>query len=487
MKEEVGVRVAKLLVGLSMSATVWLGPVAWADDAGSSAAGAPCGESVTGEILGILLDAGTIDRARYDALCARARDLAEPPPVAAAASDDTPEWKFEWDDSFRLSRSDGAFYLRFGGRVMLDSAFIWEGGGLRNRFVEAGISPKDGSGVEFRRARLFFEGTVYDRAFFKVQYDFAEDVTEFKDVYMGLKNLGPIRQVRVGNFKEPFMLQEWTSSKYNTFMERGLNDAFFPGRNIGIMAMGNGFDEKLLWQLGLFRVTDDHGLKFDAWGDAAYDLAARVSAAPIYRDDGARVLQLGVDYIHRFNQGTVGLSQRPEAHLAQSFVSTGSIPASDSDILNLEAALVYGPFSAQSEWTFDWVKGSGTQKNVDFWGGYVYASYFLTGEHRNYETSNGRFGQLEPKRNFNPGKGGWGAWEIATRYSILDLDDRNVRGGKLWGVTAGLNWYLYPNMRWMLNYVYGDVRQRGAESPGPTIVGIRGAANILETRFQIEF
>jgi len=474
--------------GLALACAVSAATAAGADEAGQS--GAACGTSVTAEILGVLRDAGNIDQARYEALCARARGDSEAPAVAASEAEEKPTWNFKWSNFFRLTRSDGAFDLKFGGRIMLDGAFIWEGDGLRNRFSAIGVDPRDGSGVEFRRVRIFFSGTIYDRAFFKMQYDFADDgVAEFKDIYVGLQNLGPLRQVRVGNFKEPFMLQDWTSSKYITFMERGLNQTFFPGRNMGVMGMGYGFDEEVFWQLGLFRVTDDQGQVFNDWGDAAYDLAARVSAAPIYSDDGARVLHLGVDYIHRFNQdaagaaiGSVRLEQRPEARLAQLFADTGDFIGSDSDILNLEAAVIYGPFSAQAEWTFDWVQGNRTQKDVGFWGGYVYASYFLTGEHRNYEKGNARFGRVNPKHNFNPIEGDWGAWEIAARYSILDLNDRNVTGGKLWDVTAGLNWYLFPNMRWMLNYVYGNVRQRGLNADA-----IRGAANILETRFQFDF
>ncbi|MDP7431604.1 MAG: porin [Myxococcota bacterium] len=520
-----GVRISTWVAGLAVACAVFFPLAVWADEVGQSSA--DCGTSVTAEILGILRDAGNIDQARYEALCARARGTSEPSPAEAvsaagepspaeavsAAGEPSPAeavsaagepaWNFKWSDSFRLTRSDGAFKLKFGGRAMLDSGFIWEEDGLRDRFEASGIiKSTDGNGVEFRRARLFFGGTIYDRAFFKVQYDFAQiddgDNPDFKDVYMGLKKLGPVRSVQVGNFKEPFTLQEWTSSKYITFLERGLNNVFFPGRNVGVMGMGNAFDKGLLWQLGLFRVSNDQGFAFDGWDKAEYDLAARLSAAPIYRDGGSKLVHLGVGYIHRFNQGSVGLSQRPETHLAQKFVDTkrsfgpfdggsdGRVQASDSDLLNLEAAVVYGPFSAQVEWTFDWVQGRDSQQNLDFWGGYLFASYFLTGEHRNYEKGNGRFGRVRPKHDFNPAEGDWGAWEIAARYSVLDLSDQNVYGGKLWDVTAGLNWYLFPNLRWMVNYVYGDVRQREVVNEGG-IFAIRGAANILETRFQVDF
>ncbi|MGI9592632.1 MAG: porin [Myxococcota bacterium] len=140
------------------------------------------------------------------------------------------------------------------------------------------------------------------------------------------------------------------------------------------------------------------------------------------------------------------------------------------------------PSRFQTEYTNSWVQGARGQRDLHFWGLYAYASYFLTGEHRPYELGKGRFGRLKPKKNFNPFKGGWGAWEIAARYSYLDLDDRNIRGGTLWDVTAALNWYLYPNFRWMLNYVHGDVRRRITRGQS-----IRGAADIVQTRFAMDF
>lgn len=92
---------------------------------------------------------------------------------------------------------------------------------------------------------------------------------------MGLK-FEPLK-VQVGNFKEPMMLEEWTSSKYITFMERGLNNVFFPGRNVGLMAMGDAVDKRLYWRGGIFRETDDEGFGFDGWQNTDWDIAARLA------------------------------------------------------------------------------------------------------------------------------------------------------------------------------------------------------------------
>lgn len=295
------------------------------------------------------------------------------------------------------------------------------------------------------------------------------------------------------------MLQEWTSSKYNTFMERGLNDAFFPGRNMGVMAEGNAFDKNLFWQLGGFQDTNDQGFAFDEWGDGEYDLSGRLVGTPVYSEDGSKVLHLGVDYIHRFRDSSLRYRQRPESHLAQrlvdtrdSFLAGGDITAADADIVNLELAGVLGPFSVQTEWTYNRVNGGSGQPNLNLWGGYAFASWFLTGEHRNYGHGQGRFNRVKPTANFNPAKGDWGAWELAARYSYLDLGDENISGGRLWDATVGLNWYLFPNLRWMLNYVHGDVNQRTTfvfDDMGMLtgIVGFNGAVNILQTRFQLDF
>jgi len=480
--------------------TAW-GPTALADDVGGESAGGD--KPVVEKLLDIMLSSGQISRSQYDDLLEQSREEqvsgtaavaaaadTAPAPVASAATD----WTFKWSDGFNLARNDGAFQLKFGGRIMADAALVWLNDSLDQNLTALGIDPKDGSGVEFRRARIFFEGTVYERVFFKAEYEFAntgDGNTDFTDVYLGLKDLGPVRAVRVGHFKEPFLLAEMTSSKYITFMERGLNNVFFPGRNMGIMAEGSPLEKKLLWQAGVFYGTNEQGFAFNDWNEAQFDLAGRLVGTPLYADDGETVVHVGLAYIHQFRDGApdnLRYRQRPEAHLAQYWLDTELFAATDSDILNLELAGVRGPFSAQAEVTANWQGVQGT-KDATLWGMYAYVSWFLTGEHRPYELGYGRFGRVKPKANFNPTRGDWGAWEVAARYSYLDLDDNDLTGGRLWDVTLGVNWYLYPNLRLMFNYIHGDVDDRVSTNPTPPPAtgGIEGAGNIFQMRAQIDF
>ena len=142
------------------------------------------------------------------------------------------------------------------------------------------------------------------------------------------------------------------------------------------------------------------------------------------------------------------------------------------DVVTPELALVHGPFALQAEYAHSFVDPS-VGRNVDFSGYYVQASYFLNGEHRQYQTTTGGFSRIRPTRNFGS-DGGWGALEVAVRYSHVDLQDGVILGGKLDDVTAGVNWYLTPNMRLMANYVHADL-----SSVGKT--------NIIQLRAQVDF
>jgi phosphate-selective porin OprO/OprP len=477
----------------SIAASLALAGAAAADEvAGAGVSGASDG-TVVEKLLDILLQQKSITRDQYDALLEQARreeaaaaarlaDAAKVGETAAVAAGPS-DWNFKWDNGFNLQREDGAFKLKFGGRTQLDGAVISESDGLSDDLRALG-GEGQGNGVEFRRARIFFEGTVYERLFFRAQYDFAEGEPAFKDVYMGLKGLGPVGTIQVGQFKEPFFLDEQTSSNYITFMERPLSNAFFPDRNVGVMAFNNLADKRVLWQVGTFRDSDDFGRVFSNFSDTDWDVAARLTGLPVWSDDGSRFLHLGAGYVHRFRGESERYRQRPEAHLADRFVDTDPITATDSNVFGAELAWVHGPFSLQSEYTHSLVNGDEGQDDVDFWGAYAQVSYFLTGEHRVYEQEYGRFGRVKPNANFNPAKGEWGAFEIAARYSYLDLDDRNKSGGKLSDVTAGINWHLFPNARIMLNYVHADVSEREAADPA---FNVGGTGDIVQTRFQVDF
>jgi phosphate-selective porin OprO/OprP len=308
---------------------------------------------------------------------------------------------------------------------------------------------------EFRRARLYISGLIYDSVEFKAQYDFAGGDADFKDVYIGLVDLPYVGGFRVGHFKEPFSLEELTSSKYITFMERSLAASMAPSRNFGFMLHNNWFDSRLTGALGLFKgETDNYG---EYVGDANYAITGRVTGLPWYENEGEKLAHLGVAYSHRDNDDNYSLSFRPGFHLDYKPVRAALADTERIDMAGLEGAVVFGPASLQSEWVYASLDPRiGGSEDVDSY--YIQGSYFLTGEHRPYKQSSGAFSRVHPHSNFLSEERGWGAWELALRYGNVDVSEiPGNTGGELTNYTAALNWYLNPNTRVMMNYVHSDV------------------------------
>ena len=245
-------------------------------------------------LLQVLRDNGTITEEQYQ----RLRDEAiqgsghtgtQPPQVAAddaasqaaaktSAADHRPGVEARFGKTGGLTWKDRkrGYELEMGGRVFLDA-----------------VSYQDdreplGSGTELRAARITLKGLLAEDWKFKAQYDFAEEDLSVKDVYLSYRGFRHLDSLTLGQFKEPFSLEEQTSGKHITFMERALPvDAFSPGRALGFGIGEHG--ESWSLNAGLFGeavgdVPADEGN--EGWG-----AAVRATLALVH--DDRRSLHLG--------------------------------------------------------------------------------------------------------------------------------------------------------------------------------------------------
>lgn len=414
----------------------------------------------------------------------RANAPVAPPQTNPPPSKPDHEIKWFWKNGLSFETGDKkTFKGKLGGRVQLDLASFSEDDDVES---VPGIGDLP-AGVEFRRVRLALEGEYAASlpAFYKVELDFAEAEVAFKDVYLGLADLPGVGSIRVGHLKEPSSLEGLTSSRFLTFLERAAPvEAFWPERNTGI-ALGNAvLAGRATWSLGAFTSTELRGgVENGQPLDSDYRVVGRLTGLPFYDEDanGARLLHVGVSGTFAAPEnGQVRFRSRPEAHLAPRFVDTGVIGADHHYLLSAEAAWVWGPWSLQGEYFHNWVDRprGGT---AEFSGYYVAGSWFLTGEHRNYKTAAAAFDRLSPRRNLSLDPAGFGAWELAVRYSHLDLNDAGIQGGELRDLTGGVNWYLNPNMKLQFNYVYSLLDR--------TVAGVNhdGHAHIFQTRWHVDF
>ena len=395
--------------------------------------------------------------------------LATAPAVAAETVSST-GLSASWDEGLRVSSSGGQCRFKIGGLLQAD----W--GWIDADAIERDLGIRLDDDDEIRRARLYAKGQLRDGLDFKLQFDFAGPGEKLLDTYLRFGRVPLVGTLTVGRFKEPFSLDELTGSANTTFLERALPNAFVPSRNWGVMARNTFSGERATWALGVFKNVDDRFLGSSGQGEVLA-LTGRVTWLPCYEADGRKLLHLGAAYSLRDPNSMVRFRARPEAHFTSVLADTGMFRADWIHLVGAEAAWVSGPLSLQAEYVGAFTDASAVgAPYLD--GYYVQASYFLTGERRPYDRRTGVFGRVKPNRNFLSG-GGWGAWEIAARYSCINLNDGMLPASarRLEDITLGLNWYLNPNVKLMWNYVRADVD--GSDT--------NDAADIFMMRVQLAF
>ena len=224
--------------------------------------------------------------------------------TAADAKGSDLDLKVKWKGAPELSSSDGKFKFKVRGRVMADYDHINQDFNVTGR--------PDVSAVELRRARLGVEGVVFYDVKYKFEADFADNEVAIKDAYVAYAGFKPkdwgIGEIRAGNQYVYNSIEEITSSRFITFLERpAYQEAFFLDRQIGAAILAG--SEHWSFQTGIYgapvaEVTDY------LQDQNAYSV--RLTVAPINRDVNGvhQVLHLGASYRHRDEAEDLRADQR---------------------------------------------------------------------------------------------------------------------------------------------------------------------------------
>lgn len=336
------------------------------------------------------------------------------------------------------------------------------------------------NGADFRRARLGAKGAVTDAMDYFLQLDFAFfGRPTFTDLWVDFHDTSPLGTIRVGQWKQPFSLETVSSFRYTTFMERAsLFQAFVPFRHIGVGLYDHAEDLTATWALSYIRTGQDQ-FGGSISNNRGHGMVGRGTCLPYFRADGTQYLHLGAGYYlnappkERLRYRSIpelfvgefvvpagepiGTSGQPVPDVANGtpfFVDTGVMEGARlAQNLGTELLWVHGPWSLQSEAVGSWVDTS-TVGNGFLYGAYAQLGWFLTGEHRPYDRRAGAIDRVQPLESVAQRGGGIGAWEIAARWSYLDLTDGAILGGDMQNATVGLNWYVNPYCKCVFNYVH---------------------------------
>ena len=392
---------------------------------------------------------------------------------------------------------------KWSGRVHYDYWAFPDADTLPN-YLETGdatIAPRDFSG--FRRLRFGVQGDVTDTMVYKIEMDFANPSSlAFKDAYLGWDELPFLQRVQLGNQKRPYGLDTLNSSRYNVFMERPVHIEAFnqDARRLGLQSLGVSDDQRWNWRYGNFLMQDHQKNGHQYSDNYQSELAGRL-ANTIWYDETSG----GRGYAHWAIAGTAAFPgggdqahflTRPESRTSAKWYDTGVIARGNRyQLLGFEGVVNVGALQVVGEYQTANVERS-AGSNLNFGGGYIYVSYFLTGEHTPWDRKSGTIGRVKPFENFFlvnrcSGGHGWGlgAWQVAARYSHSDFSDQDIFGGVGDSFTFGMNWWWTPYSRMQFNYVAGSIDQRaavGGAALDPSVT-TSGDYDMFGLRFMVDF
>jgi phosphate-selective porin OprO/OprP len=340
----------------------------------------------------------------------------------------------------------------------------------------------------FRRIRPTFEGSLGKLVGFRLTPEFAGDSATIVDAYLDLK-FNPAATVRVGKVKGPVALERLQSGGSTNFVERGFPTELAPNRDLGVQLQGDLFNSTLNYTLGYYNGTADGRDATSTDGDNRKEIGARLFAEPFKNSPG--VLQgLGFGIGSTFGAKDQGSANAANANnflpryrtpgqntffqyrtaataaTAGAAGTTGAYADGDHVRISPQAYWYYNNLGLLAEYITseqdvtitNIAAGPGAATTTsqslknDAWQ--VSATWVITGEDSTFR------GVAKPANPYTVGGAGWGAFELAARYGVLDIDDdafpifanpvSAASEAKSYGV--GVNWYLTSNLKTQLNY-----------------------------------
>jgi phosphate-selective porin OprO/OprP len=326
--------------------------------------------------------------------------------------------------------------------------------------------PLDDGTFRFRRARVGVEGRVLDDIEYELDYETRDDAQPWRNVFVNLRRWRAA-EIRVGRFKVPYGREQLTGVFNINFIERALlANQVAPGRDTGVMLHGRVAHDAVRYQTAVFRHDGDNTrVGGERVGDALW--AGRVLVTPwahgpkLFRTvEGGFAATAG-----NIKEGLNGIRGRT---LSGYEYSEAVYVKGRRTRMNIEGGWSPGPFGIDAEYVrlLDQRNGQGIG-DVDLpdalaQGWSISGSWVLTGERK----ADG----VEPKRRFL--QEGVGAVELAARLETLRFGSRDTGGEEPFAnprsanllpnrdriLTLGVNWYLNPFARVIVNGTREDIR-----------------------------
>ena len=322
--------------------------------------------------------------------------------------------------------------------------------------------------LKLRRMRFAIKANVGDNWYAEIDFDFDGNMVDIKDVYLR-RYFGapgsPWGQLRIGQFRMPQGMQQTTTSRYLKMIERASVSEFNPNRKIGIGWASWNLNYMFAAAVHTEETRNEHDF---IEGDANYFKGELQGATPMKGfssraayyviNEPGKLISVSGGYSVR----TPGLYKHPDSRIKYdpkdetkvselefTVAKVGDVNTATN--INFDVALSLGPWRMTSEYHYNILAMKYNTDPVNFSGFYIQSAYLLTGENHAWNHREGEFTQVKANSKA-------GAWEVAARYSYINLNDfdHGIRGGQKGQYSVGLNYYASRNVKFMLNYSYVD-------------------------------
>jgi len=342
------------------------------------------------------------------------------------------------EDGFVIHSADGRDKLKVGGFTQFDGRFF--------------VDNTNSAAVDqfgFRSIRPDLQGTIAEHFDFRLLPDFAGAKVVLQDVYADI-HYGDAVKLRFGKLKVPFGLERLQAETATTFVERGLPTLLAPNRDLGVQVFGE--LGRVQYQVGVFNGVAD-GASGDGDVSNGKEVAARVFAQP--------GLGFGVGAAATYGQKN-GTMTSPDLATFKTQAQTTFFaydPAAVADghhwRATAQADWYRGPVGVLGEYVRSVQRAAlGTTAShvtADAWQ--IVAQWVITGDDATYKS-------VAPKQAFDPGRGQWGAFDVAARAGQLSLDDNVFADGladrkksaqKATSFGVGADWFPNKSFRFVLD------------------------------------
>lgn len=374
---------------------------------------------------------------------------------------------------------------------------------------------------EIRRARIGVVGSINKDIGYEVVANAVGSTTNFIDTAWANYGFNKAAQFRAGRFKQPFSLEELTSSNSIDFMERSYGNQIIPGKRLGVMLHG---EPSKGVNYGLSAFQNDFNEASNST-NAGNNYAARIALnAADFASMEDTVLHIGLAQtagksqvnptssgstssapstttravVVAFRDENRGLSNIYRARIAGTSLNTAAYGGISNQVANidkvqngLELAIAKGPFKFQAEQINSDYSATSTANTLDVKvkTNYAEVMYNITGEEWSKAYKGGAFSGITPSTVFMKDYGGVvgngkGAWQAGLRVSSFEATPSNNTGSnntlenstKATTTTYALNWIMNNNARVMLNYAETDF------GSAVTPLDVVGATSITKER-----